>query len=151
MRALLVLHDREVTISEWDRRFLLQSAMGITLALTVLGGAVIVVFYLNPVMISPPKHTTLFYSTTIDFNALGYPESDIVARYLVSSTWSSVTTLAYMTIVLGGSLMATIYRLGSGGQVRPGETTVPAVAPAPAKRRWRKRPKCRRPIRQAPA
>ena len=140
MMALLVLRDREVTISEWDRRFLLQSAMGITLALTVLGGAVIVVFYLNPVMISPAKHTTLFYSTTIDFNALGYPESDIVARYLVSSTWSSVTTLAYMTIVLGGSLMATIYRLGSGGQVRPGETTVPAVAPAPAKRRS-KRPR----------
>ena len=114
--------------------------MGITLALTVLGGAVIVAFYLNPVMISPAKHTTLFYSTTIDFNSLGYPESDIVARYLVSSTWSSVTTLAYMIIVLGGSLMATIYRLGSGGQVRPGETTVPAVAPAPAKRRS-KRPR----------
>ena len=140
MMALLVLRDREVTISEWDRRFLLQSAMGITLALTVLGGAVIVVFYLNPVMISPAKHTTLFYSKTIDFNALGYPESDIVARYLVSSTWSSVTTLAYMTIVLGGSLMATIYRLGSGGQVRPDEAPAPAVAPAPAKRRS-KRPR----------
>ena len=142
--ALLMLRDKEVTIAEWDRRFLLQAAMGVTIALTVLGGMGIAVFYLNPVMVSPSSHTTILYSSAIDFNALGYPESEILGRYLVSSTWSSLTTLVYMTVVMGGSLLVTIYRLGNGGQVRPGEATAPAIAAVPSRRRPRRtRPEIR--------
>ena len=138
MMALLLLRDSKLTIGEWERRFLLQAGLGVTVALTVLGGLAIVTFYLNPVMISPAKHTTLLYSLTIDFNALGYPESDMIARYLVSSTWSSITTLAYMTIVLGGSLLAAIYRVGKGGPLQPGEAAVPVAASASPRRRKRK-------------
>jgi hypothetical protein len=139
LMSLLVLRDRQVTVSEWERRFLLQAAMGITIALTVLGGVTIMVFYLEPVLLSDSHHTTLFYSSPIDFNALGFPQSELMDRYRVTSSWSSLTTLVYMAVVLGGILIATIYRLGSGGQVTPGEATVPTGVGARSRQRSRRK------------
>ena len=137
--SLLVLRDRQVTVSEWDRRFLLQAAMGLTIALTVLGGVSIMAFYWQPVLLSDTHHTTLFYSSPIDFNALGFPQSELLDRYRVTSSWSSLTTLVYMAVILGGSLIATIYRLGSGGQVVPGEAAVPTGVVAKSRQRSRRK------------
>ena len=137
--SLLVLRDRQVTVSEWDRRFLLQASMGLTIALTVLGGVSIMAFYWEPVLLSDTHHTTLFYSSPIDFNALGFPQSELLDRYRVTSSWSSLTTLVYMAVILGGSLMVTIYRLGSGGQVVPGEAAVPTGVVAKSRQRPRRK------------
>ena len=95
----------------------------------------IMVFYWEPSLLSQPNHTTLFISAEIDFEALGYLEVELLDRYRIASSWSSLSNLVYMVIILGGNLIATIYRLGSGGQVSPGEATVTASVTAPSKRR----------------
>ena len=137
--SLLLLRDRQVKVSEWDRRFLLQASTGLNIVLTVLGGVSILVFYWEPVLLSDTHHTTLFYSSPIDFNALGFPQAELLDRYRVTSSWSSLTTLVYMAVILGGSLIATIYRLGSGGQVVPGEAAVPTGVVAKSRQRSRRK------------
>ena len=56
----------------------------------------------------------LFYSWAVEFDALGYPADEYFERSRLAVTWSSLTTLAYMVIVIGGKLIVTIYRLGGG-------------------------------------
>lgn len=136
--TLLVLRDKEAAVSEWERRFLLHAALGVTVALTVLGGMAIMVFYWNPSLLSQPNHTTLFISSKIDFDALGYPEAELMDRYRIAATWSSLSILVYMVIVLGGNLIVTIYRLGSGGETGPAEATVSEAVTVPPKRAKRR-------------
>ncbi len=136
--ALLILRDHEVSVGEWDRRFLLHATLAITIALTIIGGMGTMVFYLDPSLLSQPNHNTLVISAEIDFTVLGYPEEELLDRYRIASSWGSLISLVYMVIVVGGNLIVTIYRLGNGGQAGPGEAAAPAVAAAPAKQRQRR-------------
>ena len=138
MMALLILRDDEVTVGEWDRRFLLHAVLAIAIAMTILGGMGTMVFYWDPSLLSQPNHNTLIISAEIDFAVLGYPEEELLDRYRIASSWGSLISLVYMVIIVGGNLIVTIYRLGSGGQLCPGEAMEPAVAAAPAKRRQRR-------------
>ena len=132
--ALLILRDEEISVSEWDRRFLLHAALAVTIALTVIGGSGIMVFYLEPSLLSQPNHSTLLVSAEIDFEVLGFPEEELIDRFRIASSWGSLISLVYMVIIVGGNLIVTIYRLGSGGQVRPGEATAAAAARVPDRR-----------------
>ena len=109
--AMLVLHDRDNTIGSWDRKFLLCTMVAVTLVLSALGLAAILVTYAQPSSYDVSEQG-LFYSWATDFDALGYPADEYFERSRLAVTWASLTTLAYMVIVIGGRLIVTIYALG---------------------------------------
>ena len=125
--AILTLRDKEIMFRNWERKLLMQAAMGIVLVLTGIGAASILVLYLEPSPLAIPDHT-LVRSWEIDFDALGYSPDELLERYRAGAVWSSLSTLIYMVIVLGGSLLVTIYRLGREDSPELEPTTATAGA-----------------------
>ena len=109
--AILILRDNEIMFRSWEKKLLLQAAFGIILVLTAIGAASILILYLEPSPLAIPDHT-LVRSWEIDFSALGYSPDELLERYRIGAVWSSLGTLIYMVIVLGGCLLLTINRLG---------------------------------------
>ena len=108
--TLALLRDETFTISEWDRRFLLWSAFMTVLVLTAVASATVLVTYSEFSLLSTKGHT-LIHSWDVDYSAWGYSEQELLDRNRISYVWSAVLILAYMVIVIGGSLIAIIYRL----------------------------------------
>ncbi len=111
--GLLVLRDKKVNFTEWQLRLLLQTTAGFLIVLTAIGGLATIILYLEPSVLSVPNHT-LIRSWEIDFDVLGYSMSELMDRYRIGAVWSSVATIAYMVIALGGSLLLSIARYDSG-------------------------------------
>ena len=111
--TLVILRDGDVSIGEWDRKFLLSTAVAVTITLSTLGLAAILATYLQPSSYAVSEQG-LFYTWDMDYEALGYPPDEYFERSRLAVTWSSLTTLAYMVIVIGSKLIVTIYRLGGG-------------------------------------
>ena len=116
--AMLVLRDETVSFNQWERRLLLQAGLAVTIVLTAVGGALVIITYLYPSMLAIPDHT-LIRSWEIDFDALGYPMDELMDRYRIGAVWSSLATLVFMVVSLGGSLLITIYRLGEREPTNP--------------------------------
>lgn len=110
--GLLVLRDREVNFSEWEVRLMLQSTAGFLIVLTAIGGLATIILYLEPSLLSVPNHT-LIRSWEIDYEVLGYSMSELMDRYRMGAVWSSVATIVYMVMALGGSLLLSIARYES--------------------------------------
>ena len=115
---LVVLRDESVRLTEWDRRFLLCCCMVITIILATFATGAGLAGYVQPSLLSITGHT-LIHSWDISFAALGYPEQELTARYRMGYVWSAISCIAYLSIVLGGNLAATIYRLGGGHPPHP--------------------------------
>ena len=136
--AVLVMRDPEMTLNGWEKRVLLQAAFGVILLLTAIGGASILVLYLEPSPLAIPDHTIL-RSWEIDFQALGYSPDELLERYRVAAVLSSMSTLVYMLLVLGGILLTTIYRLEVPYSSEPqvGESSVETAAEDPGEKNQR--------------
>ena len=124
--TLVVLRDKDVSIGEWDRKFLLCTAVAVTIVLTAFGLAAILATYLQPSLYAMSEQG-LLYTWEVDFDALGYPADEYLDRSRLAVVWASLTTLAYMVIVIGGKLIVTIYRLDGGDSSVASSAT--AVAP----------------------
>ena len=74
--------------------------------------------YLQPSFASLQGHT-LFHSWAVDFSALGYPEHELLTRWRMGFAWGALTTITYLVIVMGGTLVVSIYRLGGGDPSQP--------------------------------
>ena len=138
--TLLLLRDAEVSFKPWERKVLLQAGLAASIVLTAAASAAILVIYLQPSMLVLPDHT-LIRSWEIDFSALGYSPIELMDRYRVGAVWSSLATLVFMVIVVGGNLITSIYRLDSGDphdpeDAKPRTEQAAAVAePAPRRKR----------------
>ena len=108
--TLALLRDETITLSEWDRRFLLWSAFMTVLVLTAVASATVLVSYSEFSLLSTKGHT-LIHSWDVDYGAWGYSEQELLDRNRISYVWSAALILAYMVIVIGGTLIAIIYRL----------------------------------------
>ena len=115
---LTVMRDETVKFTEWDRRFLLWCSMQITTVLAALGAVSIVVGYMDPSLLSLSGHT-LIHPWEIDYAALGYAESELIARLRVGYAWNSITCISYLVIVIGSYVTLNIYRLGGGDPAVP--------------------------------
>ena len=120
--AILVLRDKEMKVSSWEKKLLLQAAVGLILVLTLIAGTTVFVIYLVPSPLSIPDHT-LIRSWEINFVALGYSPDELLERYRVGAVWSTLSTFVYMIIVLAGSLLVTIYRLDTEESPEPAVNT----------------------------
>ena len=119
--AILAMQDKEMKFNIWEKRLLLQGAVGTILVLTAIGGAVTLILYLQPSPLAIPDHT-LLRSWEIDFTALGYSADELLERYRFGAVWSSLATIVYMVIVLGGCTLSTIYRLDAEDPNEPVRT-----------------------------
>ena len=108
--TLALLLDETITLSVWDRRFLLWSGFMTILVLTAIGAAAVLVGYSEFSVLSSKGHT-LIHSWDVDYSTWGYSQQELVDRSRVSFLWNATLVLAYMVIVVGGTFMATIYRL----------------------------------------
>jgi hypothetical protein len=115
---LTVMRDETVKFTEWDRRFLLWCSMQITTVLAALGAVSIAVGYMDPSLLSLSGHT-LIHPWEIDYAALGYSESELIARLRVGYAWNSITCISYLVIVIGSYVTLNIYRLGGGDPAVP--------------------------------
>ena len=121
--ALLVLRDRDGSIGEWDRKFLICITVAVVTILATLGVVAILVSFSHPSSY-PDTALALFYSWEKDFDALGYPADEYHERSRLSTAWASLITLAYMVIVVGGKLIVTTYRLDGGDSAMPSAAAV---------------------------
>ena len=128
--TLVVLRDRDVSIGEWDRRFMLCTAATVIIVLSALGLGAMLATYLQPSSYAVTDQG-LFYSWEMDFDALGYSADEYVERSRLAVAWASLTTLSYMIIVIGGKLIVTIYRMGGGdSSVAPSAAAVATGEPS---------------------
>ena len=107
---MLVLRDPTLAPNDRDRRFMLWGALAIGTVMVVAGAMVIVVVYLTPnYPYMLPDHNLLF-SWDIAYDRLGYPASEAMGRFNVGYLWHSMVLFVYVVFVVGGSLLAAIYR-----------------------------------------
>ena len=121
----------------------MQGGVGAILLLTAVGSAITLILYLHPSPMAIPDHT-LLRSWEIDFNSLGFSPDELLERYRFGAVWSSLATVIYMVIVLGGCFLATIYRL----DVTDPDESVDDPEPTPAIAAIKETPSERDPARQ---
>ena len=135
LTTLVVLREKGAAIGEWDRNFMLCTATSVTIVLSAMGLAGILVTYLQPSSYDVSEQG-LFFSWATDFDALEYPRHEYFERARLAVAWTSLSVLAYMTIAVGGRLIVTIYTLGGGSS--PSPSTVNTAASAEASSTLRK-------------
>ena len=111
--AILVLRDESVRFGERTRWLLIQTSIAITIVLTTVSLAGMVVVYWDPSLLFVPDHT-LIRSWEVDFTALGYAPQEFEERARIGVVWSSLAAIIYMVVAIGGSLAVTIYSKGNG-------------------------------------
>ena len=135
--ALALLRDKEISVSEWDRKFMLYSAVSVIIALSALGGATILTFYWQPSLLVMPDHN-LFRSWDIDFSQFGYAPEELRDRVRLGLVWTSLASLTFIVVVIGGHLIATIHRIGGGNSAGLAGQTVQTVDASPSRIRRRR-------------
>ena len=135
--TLVSLRDETVTLSMWDRRFLLWSAFMTVLVLTTVASATVLVSYSEFSLLSTKGHT-LVHSWDVNYSAWGYSEQELFDRNRISYVWTATAILIYMVIVMGGTLISTIYRLDTTDAGTPtadiGELPARTVAPGKSRK-----------------
>ena len=107
--SIIAFQDDEVRLSDWEARFLLRATLGVTVALVLLGVAGIVIGYLEPNLYSIGDHN-LLHLWQINWDKLGYPQEEFVERLRLGYVWMMIAMIAYMTVIVGGYLLVTVYR-----------------------------------------
>jgi hypothetical protein len=135
--TLMILRDDDVSIGDWDRKFLLCTTVAVVIVLSVIGLATILVAWMQPS--SYPDGQGLFYPSDLDFDALGYSPDEFGTRSTLSVIWACVATFVYMVIVIAGKLIVTLYRLGGGDSSVAASAAAVAPGDAILLQRTRKR------------
>lgn len=107
---LLLLRDPAVDPPERDRRFFLYVSVAVAVTIAIVGGAAVMALYLAPGLPSILPDHNLLYSWDIDFHALGYPAEEAMDRLNVGYLWQNVCIYVYMVLVVGGSMISSMYR-----------------------------------------
>ncbi len=107
---LLLLRDPAVDPPERDRRFFLYVTVAVAMAMIIVGAVAVLAVYLAPGLPSILPDHNLLYSWDIDFDALGYPAEEAMDRLNMGYLWQNVCIYVYMVFVVGGSMIAEMYR-----------------------------------------
>ena len=125
---LLLLRDPAIDPPERDRRFFLYVTVAVAVTVATVGGAAVLAIYLAPGLPAILPDHNLLYSWSIDFDALGYPAEEAMDRLNVGYLWQNVCIYVYMVLVVGGSLISSMYRFAS----RAAENAEPEASASPA-------------------
>ena len=140
LMAILVLREESIRLEKWVKQTLIQTSLAITIVLTAVGLSGMVVVYWDPSLLFVPDHT-LIRSWEVDFNALGYPPEEFPDRARIGVIWAALAAIIYMVVVIGGGLIVTICRKGTGDSADPAPAPAPAAAVPAIRRRRTKGPR----------
>ncbi len=110
--VLLVLRDTEVRPNARDRRFSLVTVVVVVAVMGTVGAAVVAAIYLAPNTPSVLPDHNWWTSWEVDFGQLGYPQEEALERLNRGYLWHGLATFFYMVLVVGGVVIASIYRIG---------------------------------------
>ena len=111
---MLVLRDPQTVLSERDRRFLLSSIVAVGTVSSALGIVAVVAIYVSPeVPMVLPDHN-LLHSWEINFSMMGYSREEALDRLNLGYMWHAMCVFVYMFFVIGGNVLAAIFRGGNG-------------------------------------
>ena len=116
---MLVLRDSSVNPSQVQRRFVLYATFIAAFVCAILGLATIVTIYLLPDVPRVLPDHNLLVSWEIDFDALGYTQQEALDRLNPGYMWHALCMFAYMTLVVGGSVLTAVFRLFDGDASGP--------------------------------
>ncbi len=117
--TLLVLSDPSINPSQEDRQFLLWVTTAAAIVTGSMGMAAIFAVYASPELPTILPDHNLLSSWEIDFSELGYTREEALDRLNVGYVWHATLTFAYMVFVLGGNLIARMYRLEGWNATKP--------------------------------
>ena len=109
--ALLILRDPAVNPSERDRLYLLSATSVVGMIGGTLGAGTILLIYLSPDLPSVLPDHNLLTSWQIDFTRLGFTREEALDRLNLGYMWHAIWVFAYMSFVVGGTLITSIYRI----------------------------------------
>ena len=115
--AILAFNDPELRLDDRDS-WLVKAAFAVILVVSISWSAWNLATYMEPSVVSSAHHNTIWSSdpelepldapTSEYFDALGYPETEYVERIRFGSLWTGQATAAYLIIVIGFNVFATI-------------------------------------------
>ena len=109
--ALLMLRDPDFRPSGRDRMYLLTAASAVAMIATTLGAVVSLLIYLSPDFPSVLPDHNLLRSWVIDFSESGFSREEALDRLNLGYVRHAILVLVYMSLVVGGSVIAGIYRI----------------------------------------
>ena len=112
--ALLVLHDPAFIPSERDRLFLLSTTSVLAMISAVLGIVAMLAIYVSPDLPRVLPDHNLLGSWEIDFAKLGLSREEALDGLNLGYMWHAIWVFAFIFFVVGGRLMASIYRIDVG-------------------------------------
>ena len=108
--TLVVLNDETIKVEKWERKILLWSAVMTIMVVTTIASVAVMISYWEPNAMATQGHT-LFHTWEMDYSPWGYSEAELKARIQMGSLWNALSIMAYMVLVMGGTLISAISRL----------------------------------------
>ena len=108
---IVVLQDPDVHLAEADARLMLIAVVAVTTVLFIMAMVGLILIYFLVFNPAEPVYNRFWYMP-VDWNALGYPESEFTELVRVGYVWMVMCGVAYMIAAVGGYLIATIWREG---------------------------------------
>ena len=103
--TILAFRDDRVSLSDYEAKLSLASAVAAIILLCAMGAAGTMVAYMSPSPLAIPDHN-LLTSWEIDYERLGYPQEEMMERYRMGILLMSISVIAYMAVALGGFLLS---------------------------------------------
>ena len=110
--ALPLLHDPSLRTTERDRQFIQWLVLAFGFVSSSLGLITVLAIYISPDLPTVLPDHNLLHSWEIDFGLLGFSREEALDRLNLGYMFHATSTFAYVFFVMGGSLLAAIYRLG---------------------------------------
>ena len=105
--AILAFRDRRVTLSDWEARTALVAAVAVIILLCAVGAAGTIAAYISHSPMAIPDHN-LLWSWEVDWERVGYPQSEWLERARVSLPLMALPSIVYLATALGGFLLVSI-------------------------------------------
>ena len=124
--TILAFQDDEVTLSEWEAKTALVTAIAVIILLCAAGVAGTLVAYILPSPLVIPDHN-LIMSWEIDYERVGYPEEEVLERIGLGLLMMGLVIIVYLATALGSFLLVAIRRQaarhrGARGRGAPSRT-----------------------------
>ena len=111
--AFLLLRDPSIRTSERDRQFLQWLILALGFVGSTLGLITVLAIYISPDLPTVLPDHNLLRSWEIDFAQLGFSREEALDRLNLGYMFHAMSAFAYVLFVIGGNLLAAIYRLGN--------------------------------------
>ena len=105
--AILAFRDPRAALSDWEAKTALIAAVAVIILLCAVGAAGTIAAYISHSPMAIPDHN-LLWSWEVDWERVGYPQSEWLERARVSLPLMALPSIVYLATALGGFLLVSI-------------------------------------------